>query len=151
MIRSATQNDLKELIKLGQILTEHEQNCDPYLKGKSKQDSLTHYSKELNNSDAKFFVYESKNEIVGYIYGYIKKASDHIKIHENLGYLEACVVKKEHRGKRISSELTKALLEWFEGKNISLIELGVYADNESVKVWEKLGFKPHHITMRTIL
>lgn len=151
MIRSATKKDLKELIELGKILTDHEQNCDPYLKGVSKQDSLTHYSKELNNSDAKFFVYELDGEIVGYIYGYIKKAPDHIKIHQNLGHLEACVVKKEHRGKRISSGLAKALLEWFKENNISLIELGVYAGNESVKVWEKLGFKSHHITMRSTI
>ena len=148
MFREANLDDLKSLVNLGQILTKHEKTCDPYLKGISEKESFNHYNSELSNSYSKFYVFEDKGKIVAYIYGFIKDAPSHIKVHKKIGYLEACVVKDEYRGKKISKKLTEQLLAWFKLKGVNLVELGVYANNDSISVWQKLGFKHHHVTMR---
>ena len=151
MIREANLNDMDSLVELGQILSMHERMSDPYLKPISKQHTENKYSQEIKNPNSKFFVFEHEDKIVGYIYGFIKKPPSHISGHKIIGYIEACIVKETYRGKNISRKLTNALKDWFKSKDVSLVELGVYADNESLEVWKKLGFKPHHISMRKLL
>jgi ribosomal protein S18 acetylase RimI-like enzyme len=98
-----------------------------------------------------FFVAVHDETIIGYIYGYTHKCPDHLKGHEYIGHLEACYIEKEFRGKNIAKNLTIELLTWFKTQNITLVELGVYANNESKEVWRKLGFTDFHITMRKLL
>lgn len=151
ILREATEQDLEELVRLGYLLAKHEQKANNLLKvnAETKENSKNHYKKELKNKDAKFFVAENENKIIGYIYGYIKKSPEHMIKHKYLGHLEAIFVEKSVRSKKIGKELTNKLIGWFKSKRISLIELGVYAENkESVEVWHNLGFKNFHIKMR---
>lgn len=150
-IRPADVKELDTLVRLGHRLAKHEKGCDPLLKPYDLQKSKRHYLKEFRNGNAQFFVAESDDKVIGYIYGYIKNAPDYLRGPKRIGHLEACYVLQGFRGMSICQRLTNELLAWFQSKRVTLIELGVYAKNDASVVWKNLGFAQHHIVMRKFL
>ena len=58
-------------------------------------------------------------------------------------------VSPPYRGKGINGEITTKLIEWAKSRNLSEIQLDVYATNESAtKAYTKIGFKPDLLKMR---
>jgi ribosomal protein S18 acetylase RimI-like enzyme len=115
-----------------------------------KKDPVTYYDlKELIlRKDAQVLVAIIEKEIVGSGYALIKKSEPYFE-PEQYVYLGCMFVSPQHRGKGINGKITGVLIEWAKSKNLSEIQLDVYAANESAtKAYKKIGFKPDLLKMR---
>ena len=55
----------------------------------------------------------------------------------------------DHRGKGLNGALCTKLIDWAKNRNISDIQLDVYAQNKSaLDAYAKIGFKPDLLKMR---
>jgi len=115
-----------------------------------KKDPVTYYDLEelILRKDAQVLVAIIEEEIVGSGYALIKKSKPYFE-PERYVYLGFMFVSPQHRGKGINGTITERLIEWAKSKNLSEIQLDVYAANESAKnAYNKLGFKPDLLKMR---
>jgi len=115
-----------------------------------KKDPVTYYDLEelILRKDAHVLVALIEEEIVGSGYALIKNSKPYFE-PEQYAYLGFMFVSPQHRGKGINGKLTERLIEWAKSKNLSEIQLDVYAANESAKnAYNKLGFKPDLLKMR---
>ncbi|MFA6105511.1 MAG: GNAT family N-acetyltransferase [Patescibacteria group bacterium] len=150
-IRKATIKDLEGILELGKLLAVHERKCDLLLTPFDIKKSKAKYKRRFADSKACLFVAEKDGDIIGFVYGLLKKSPSHIKGHKKIGRLQACYVKKEFRRKQVATKLTDELLYWFGKQNVTLIDLNVYANNEAINAWRKIGFKDYDVQMRLFL
>jgi ribosomal protein S18 acetylase RimI-like enzyme len=148
--KKAQTTDIEEIVNLGYELALFEKQFEPLLvvNESTKQKSRSRYLKQLKDKNANFFIAKSDGDIVGYIYGFLKKYPTHLNESGNLGYLEAIYVDEKFRDKGIAKKLASMILTWFQGRGVKTVELGVYSENSiSIQMWEKFGFKAHHSTL----
>ncbi|MBU1975896.1 MAG: GNAT family N-acetyltransferase [Nanoarchaeota archaeon] len=97
--------------------------------------------KDMRRRKAMFFVAEEDGDIVGYVSA---KIIDYKNAHldrPKTGLIEDLAVKKEHRGKRVSSKLMQEVYSWFKMNDVKLYELKVIAANPAVEIYKKWGFE----------
>ena len=88
---------------------------------------------ELGNENARFFVAENKNEILGY-------CGMHVIFGEC--YITNVAVKEKHRGQGIATALMRKLEEVMINENGDFITLEVRESNfNAISLYEKLGYK----------
>ncbi len=63
------------------------------------------------------------------------------------GFIYELFVLEEFRGNGISKRLMESGMEHFKQDGYSEVRLSVYAGNQAIKLYEKLGFKNRTITM----
>jgi len=115
-----------------------------------KKNPVTYYNlKELIlRKDAQVLVAIIEDEIVGSGYALIQNSKPYLE-PEQYVYLGFMFVSPQHRGKGINGKITEKLIEWAKSKNLSEIQLDVYAANESAtNAYKKIGFKPDLLKMR---
>jgi len=115
-----------------------------------KENPVSYYDlKELiiaNNAQVLVAIID--NEIIGSGFAQILTNKPYLE-PKQYAYLGFMFVSPQHRGRGINGELTKQLIEWAKSKNISEIQLDVYAENEIAKsAYNKTGFKPDLLKMR---
>lgn len=146
--REATQDDLKILLEFEQGIVSAERPFNSTL-----IDGEIHYydlNEFIQSPDAILIVAEEDGIIVGSGYALIKKSEKDYNNFKSYAYLGFMFVKPEYRGKGINKLITDELVSWAQSRNISEIRLDVYAQNESaIKAYEKAGFEPLLLTMRT--
>lgn len=74
--------------------------------------------------------------IIGYLAGEIDKS-----LYENVGYISEVFVKKEYRGKKISTKLKDKFLEFLKKRGINICRIDVNPDNPAQESYKKWGFK----------
>ncbi|MBI2672620.1 GNAT family N-acetyltransferase [Candidatus Woesearchaeota archaeon] len=118
----------------------HKKEMKEYLKRNNKK-TRYFFKKHLKDKRHNIFLFAVINkEIVGYIHGEIKKGK---------GHFERIFVKKEYRGKGISTRLFKKLERKFKQKGVKEILSNHFYNNlPSEKLHEKLGFRPYSIEYR---
>lgn len=95
----------------------------------------------IDDKDCEVFVALIDQEIVGTIRATVKDAPSFYKDNK-LGYTDDLVVKEEHRRKGIGRELINKTNEYYQSKDISLVESKVYEFNKpSQGIFKKQGFK----------
>ncbi len=145
-IRKATLQDLATLKQFEQGVITYERPFALNL----KEDPITYYTIEnlINSDDAELLVAIIENKLVGCGYALIKDSAVYKK-PDQYAYLGFMYVIPEHRGKGINGTVTKHLITWATSKNITEIQLDVYADNVSaLNAYKKVGFKPDLLQMR---
>ncbi len=145
-IREAKIEDLKVLKEFEQEIINYERPYAPNL----GEDPITYYDLEtlIINKDANVLVANFQDEIVGSGYALIEKAKAYLK-PKQIAYLGFMYVLPEYRGKGINGKLVNDLISWSKERNISEIQLDVYAENKSALIaYQKLGFKPDLLKMR---
>lgn len=118
-----------------------------------KKDPVVYYDlKELIlRKDAHVLVAIIDEEIVGSGYALIKNSKPYFG-PEQYVYLGFMFVLPQHRGKGINGKITERLIEWAKSKNLSEIQLDVYAENDSaLNAYKKAGFKPDLLKMRLVI
>ncbi|MCL5018548.1 MAG: GNAT family N-acetyltransferase [Candidatus Pacearchaeota archaeon] len=75
-------------------------------------------------------------EIIGYLAGEIEDTP-----YEKFGYISEVFVKKEYRGKGVSTKLKDIFLEFLRKKGITICRIEVNPDNPAQEVYKKWGFK----------
>ncbi|MGR7811981.1 GNAT family N-acetyltransferase [Lacinutrix undariae] len=145
-IREANNNDLDNLKLFEQEVIAYERPFAPYL----KKDPITYYNltKLIQDEDAHLLVAHINEQIVASGYARIYNAKPHKK-HEKYAYLGFMYVSPEHRGKGINGKIIEALIDKVKKRNVTEIQLDVYAENTSaIKAYNKKGFKPDLLKMR---
>jgi ribosomal protein S18 acetylase RimI-like enzyme len=145
-IRSATLNDLPDLLKFEQGIISTERPFDETLVS-----GTFHYydlAERIQDPDAEVVVAESDGTLVAGGSAIIKKG-DSYNTFDRYAFLGFMYVEPAYRGKGINSLIIKKLVEWSEKKGLKEIRLHVYSDNiNAINAYEKVGFKKILTEMR---
>ncbi len=101
----------------------------------------------IEKGNGAIFIAE-EDEAVGYCLVFIKDNIPIFKV-KKLGYASDLFVKKEFRGKGISSKLVEEALKWFKEKGLKHISLQTYCSNDKARsIYKKMGFFEYKVEMR---
>ena len=94
------------------------------------------------------YLAEVNGRPAGYSFAYIKP--NPLKpMASRLGCIDDLYVRKEFRGQRIGSALTRKTIAWFRGKGIRHLTLNVLEQNRTAQgIYRKWGFFPLAVKMR---
>ena len=147
-IRSATLEDIPQIVKLGRKLWELHITFDSdyYQLEDSFEELFGSWVKEqLSRPNQFIFVAEdgnSEDKIVGFISGFIKALYPWFRT-KRVGHISYLIITPEYRAKGIGNLLEKAAISWFKSKGISYVEVYVEEMNTiGVKAWHSYGFLP---------
>ena len=80
-----------------------------------------------------------RSEIVGYIWGIIKRQIDTSRV----GQINELVVATSHKRKGVGKQLFKSCIEWFRSQNVQRVEVNFNVHNpEASAFWTQMGLKP---------
>jgi len=145
-IREAKIDDLDTLKLFEQAVILYERPFAPNL----KKDPIEYYNLTdlILRNDADIIVATIDGEIVGSGYSLIKNAIPYKK-PDKYAYLGFMYVLPKYRGKGINRKIITYLLDKVKERNITEIQLDVYAENEiALNAYKKFGFKPNLLKMR---
>lgn len=148
-IRPATLADLP-------ILREFEQGviaAERPLAFNLKPDPVQYYDLETMIDSQRFHVVvgEIEGELIACGYGRLDESAAHFQSDLNV-YLGFMFVLPEHRGKGLSGQLMRALIDWGKSQGATEARLDVYAQNASaVRAYEKAGFDGLMLNMRKLI
>ena len=101
----------------------------------------------FSKNDA-MFISELNGKPVGHMIISIKKSFPIFEM-EYYGRINTVYIKKEFRGKGISSKLKDEAIKWFKSKNINRISLNVNPDNkQALEAYKKWGLTLSLLEMR---
>lgn len=119
------------------LLSDDKKNYDCNIK-----DNLTmsgFFFKRINLDDTILFVARYNNNIIGYIYGYVR--SDNAIKMELESYIDSLYVEEEYRCQKVGTTLLNLFIEESEKRNVKYIFIdNKYANVHAKAVYEKLGF-----------
>lgn len=146
IVRSATLEDLEDLLVFEQGIIQFERPYDPTL----AKDPINYYdlSKLITYDDAEVVVVEFDSKIIASGYAKIKQALPYLD-HEDYAYLGFMYTHVDYRGKGVNRLVIDQLKKWSASKGLKEIRLTVYDENSgAIRAYEKVGFKKHIIEMR---
>jgi len=113
-----------------------------------KKSWLEEVKKAFQKNNVLILVAEEKGHLIGYIW--VKTHFlNYLKPKKKVGYINELFVKKEFRGKGVSSKLMEKVLDWFKGQRIGFVSLGVFAQNSAaINLYKKFGFELFYSYMR---
>ena len=145
-IREAALEDLPILKEFEQGIIQYER---PFAKN-LKKDPISYYDLKdlIVRKDAQVLVALKENEIIASGFALIRHSKPYFE-PEQYAYLGFMFVAPEHRGKGVNGKITEKLIAWANSRNLTEIQLDVYAANESaIKAYKKLGFQADLLKMR---
>jgi len=146
-IRPATTADLPALLRFEQGVIAAERPMDPTIK-----ESPIHYydlPAMLASPDIQLLVAELDGNLIASGYARIETGRLYLK-HTHHAYLGFMYVDPAHRGKGINRLIIDSLRQWAYTHNITELRLDVYVVNEAaIRAYEKAGFQPHLLQMRS--
>jgi GNAT superfamily N-acetyltransferase len=158
IIRKAKLKDAPAVLELwkefmgyqAEMLAEKDYRMKPHLEKKKNAPEIffKYLNKCLKSKDYLVNVAEDKGKLVGYNLLGIKNNVPIFRI-EKTGHFHDLFVKKEYRGKKISSMLKEEAVKWFKKKGVKYLSIDVYSGNEHAhNIYKKWGFFDYHIGMR---
>lgn len=124
-----------------------------FSKPKKEVFPIDYFLKILSNKDALFLIAKEKNEIIGFVFGAIRGASD-IPILKKRKYfhIDTLMVKKEYRKSGIGKKLMKKIENSVRDLGIKELELEVWNFNtNAIAFYENIDYKPYIKKMRKVL
>jgi ribosomal protein S18 acetylase RimI-like enzyme len=118
-----------------------------------KEDPIVYYNLKdlIQQKDAHVLVALIEGKIVGSGYALIRNSKPYFE-PEQYAYLGFMFVSAQHRGQGINGKITEELIKWTKKRNLTEIQLDVYAENESaLNAYKKIGFKPDLLKMRLVI
>jgi len=156
-IRRANLNDTKTILCLWvefnkdfKDLLKKNSRLNPYIELKENCNEIfrKYLKKNLKSKNSAVFIAEINGIQAGYNLIYVKKNIPIFRL-EKLSYISDLFVKKEFRGKGISSKLKTKAIEWFRKKGLSHASIAVWSDNiKAHSIYKKWGFFGYHLEMR---
>lgn len=151
LIRRATINDLKDILRLNyELFSQEHRKFDKSLNlnwtfGKDGRDFFKNAIVWKNNFCQ---VGEAKNKIVGYLNGGVVKM---ISWHSRGIYavLESMFIGKGFRNKGLGTRLVQDFIDWCRRKKVDYLSVTASAGNRpAVNFYKKRGFKEYDLTLR---
>ena len=167
LVRAVTFEDCHQLSGLMKEEVESAQRLARYYIVPEKFDWQGYTQDRLKDRTRKFFVAQSRGNLVGFIELHTRKYPPPViqpsllcrfKKRNNRALsmpidplkwavIEACFVSPQCRNKGVGSALVAAGLNWVKQAGVHRVELGVLSANSAVAFWEKLGFDDWRIQM----
>jgi GNAT superfamily N-acetyltransferase len=161
-VRKATLNDAPAVLRLWadcmdeldeRVFTENPA-MKPYFQTflRMKEDALEIYieyiQENIRSEDALVLIGKMDGAPVGYCIAQIKRTLP-IYTVETMGFINKLYVKKEWRGRGISSQLNAETIKWLKEKGAKHVSIHVYADNKPARqIYENWGFREFQIELR---
>lgn len=153
VVRKASFKDVKIIVNLwkefmkyhDELVVKENPKLKPYLIKKKNAAKIfkKFIEKNVKARTAAVFLAEMDGKPAGYSLIYIKKSIPVFKL-EKIGSISDLFVKKEFRGKGISSKLKDEVVNWFRKKGIKHISLAVYNGNKHAhSIYEKWDLLIH--------
>ena len=118
------------------------------LRSDYKEKLLKYIKGRIYSKNDAIFIAEYKGKPVGHMIISIKKNFPIFEM-EYYGRINTVFIKKEFRGKGISSKLKDESVKWFKRKGINRISLNVFPDNKiAIGAYEKWGLSLSLLEMR---
>jgi ribosomal protein S18 acetylase RimI-like enzyme len=152
-IRKAKITDVDDLWHLNSLLNRCHAELDAFWTLKKDpqiiRDMCVQYFKKMIRSRlSTLFVAEENGKIVGYIKGTLKSMPPIFQVSV-IGQLDTVYLLKSYRRRGIGKQLTDALIQWFQSKQVEYIEVNSDVRNSNaLNAWKKYGFKQAMIKMR---
>ncbi|MEW6295223.1 MAG: GNAT family N-acetyltransferase [Candidatus Diapherotrites archaeon] len=156
-IRRANLDDAKKIVGLWKEFMEYlndllkrNPKLKPWIELKKNSHSIFRkfLKKNLKSKNSAVFLAEMDGMPAGYTLIFIKENIPIYKL-EKFGYISDLFVKKEFRGKNISSKLKEKAIEWFKKKGLKHASIALWSDNTKAhSIYKKWGFFDQHIEMR---
>lgn len=131
------------------IINENSELKEFEIKDKNIGDAYSKFLKSnIESENCAIFIAEENGDIVGYTLIFIK---DEIPIYKNkkIGVISDLYVKKDFRGRGISSKLMESSMEWFKEKGIKFISAPLYPTNKFAhSLTKKWGFVDYKVEVR---
>ena len=137
-IRYAKENDSCKLDQLFSKLLNYERdNYDINIK--QSLNITGFFIKRINKIDNIILLAEEENEIIGYIYGYIR-SNNKIKI-EIESYIESIFIEDRYRNKGIGRKLIETFINESKKRNVKYIIIeNKYLNTIAKKLYSDMGF-----------
>jgi ribosomal protein S18 acetylase RimI-like enzyme len=151
-IRKARVQDVAAIYDLNQQLNHYHIQFDNYwalndpqiIQEKRRQ----YFAKQIRRRHAIVLIAEEQETIVGYIHGSLRTIPPMFRI-QTIGHLHSAYVMQAYQRKGVGQQLTEALIDWFQSKQIEYIEVSSDINNTlSINAWKKYGFQPAMIKLR---
>ncbi|CEG27188.1 GNAT family N-acetyltransferase [Bacillus sp. B-jedd] len=139
-IRKPTNSEFKKILSLSpQALFE-----GTLSEAKVSDEKVKQLIEPLLQKGCYYLVATEDDHLMGWIFiGPSKDQFTEMKI----GFIYELFVLEDFRGKGISKQLMETGMDQLKNQGFSEVRLSVYAENQAIKLYEKLGFKPRTITM----
>jgi len=106
----------------------------------------------LDKKTIKTYIAEFDGDIVGFITGEIISCFLPLSSTKEIGYINGCFIKENHRKKGITKALMNKIEDFFKDSKIRFVELHyILGNNVAEKTWTRLGFSTFRFQMRKLL
>ncbi|HLD48783.1 MAG TPA: GNAT family N-acetyltransferase, partial [archaeon] len=140
-IRKATTQDSKIIAGYYKKLSAYEKKFDPYINVK-KSPSEKKLKKMMASPKNCYLIAEMDGKPIGCGASNIEKIPGNWNILKTRGSIFFMFIDAKYRNKGIGKEIIKHLVKWLKKRNIRLITIKVYANNEmALEAYKKYGFK----------
>ena len=155
IIRKAAKKDGQDLIKLFRAMVAYHQRIytkdDKFYnrEAESVREIWKRFiNKNIPDKSSQIWIAHDNGKPVAYAIGLIKENIPVYSI-KRYGFISDLYVDQKYRGKGVGKKLIDRLREFFRKEEIKFISLEVNHNNyDSIRFYEKCGFKEYHKTMR---
>lgn len=150
-IRKATKNDIAEIIRLDDELSDHHAAIDDYfLPASDMEDEETRgwLNEIMEREDALLLVVDKGKRLGGYFVGEIGDAKQFVA-PDREGHIAAAYIEPECRGEGFARRAIERFKKWFRGEGVTSVRLSAHSQNEeAIRAWQSLGFEEYMKRMR---
>ncbi len=149
-VRPATLRDIPHVLPLWEALAAHHGALDPALAvtRPASREYAAFLRETIDSADACVMVGVENDRIVSFALGRIHVLPLSFR-EQRRGWIQDVYTLPQCRGRGIGREVVAALLRWFGGRRIALVELTVAVGNpDAVRFWERLGFTTYMHRMK---
>lgn len=156
-VRKASLEDVPAISAMWQeFMAEHDatvleenKGLAPYVaKREEAAENYTEFLRKQIGGEGAALVAKEGGETAGYTLLLIKDEIPIFKI-KKVGWISDLFVKKQFRGKGISTALMDKAIEWFKEKGVQHVSVPLYCDNKAAhSVYKKKGFLDYKLEMR---
>ena len=148
MIRKATIKDTEIILNLLRQISKYHSNLRPDIFKVSSKYNYDEVAKLINSKDFIIFVHEENNLVDGYVFLKLIKVKDHSLLQDiNTIYIDDFCVDENKRRTGIGEKLYSFVKKYAKENGYDNITLNVWAGNDAIKFYEKMGLKPQKITL----
>ncbi len=161
-VRNARLEDVFSIVELWkEFMTEHDElvfkenpQIVPYLRKylRKKENAASLFKafilENIRSDDALVLMVEVEGEPVGFSLALIQNTIP-IFVVEKIGAISDLFIKKQFRGRGLSSQLKNETVKWLKKKDITHATITVYADNKHAReIYKEWGFMDFQVVMR---
>jgi len=148
-IKNATVKDLNDILRLNfELFKKERQEYDKLLDMNwTYTEGKKYFLSRITKKDGFVIVAKYKKKSIGYLCGGVRKMEAY-RIQKKYAELENMFLEKKFRGQGLGTKLAQKFFDWCRENKIERVSVSTsFMNNESVRFYEKLGFKGYTIIL----